>query len=167
MEYISIVALIGISFTIFASAYSSPENFGISIGLYLIGLVFIACWFFVVDHPYLEYFAMILVGIGQLTLWGIVHYIKSELLTISDTLGAIVFMVVVWGLAIIIFLYRLKQSDKLERERLEHIAELQRKPLERIQSERKSFSKYIKDEILERQQNKCAMCNSKLFYWLC
>ena len=138
-------------FTIFASAYSSPENFDISSELWFIGMVFIVCWFFSDNHTKLEDFAMILVVIGQLTFWGIVHYIKSELRPVSDTLGFIVFMVVIWGLAIIIFLYRLKQSDKLERERLEHIAELQQKPLERIQSERKSFSKYVKDEILERQ----------------
>jgi 5-methylcytosine-specific restriction endonuclease McrA len=34
----------------------------------------------------------------------------------------------------------------------------------KTRSERKSFSRYVKDEILERQQNRCAMCNDKLFY---
>ena len=35
---------------------------------------------------------------------------------------------------------------------------------EEYSRERKSFSRYVKDEILERQKNRCAMCNNKLFY---
>jgi uncharacterized membrane protein len=146
--------LIGISFTIFASAYSSDEHIGVSFGLWLIGLVFIGCWFYFGDNTKLEEFAMILVGIGQITFWGIVHYIKMELLTVSELYGAIIFVLIVWILSIIIFFYRSEQRDELEQKSLEI----------RTRPERKSFSKYVKDEILERQQNRCAMCNDKLFY---
>jgi hypothetical protein len=137
------VGLIGVIITLSASLYSSNETIGISFGLWFIGMLFIAYWFFKGSHSHLEIFAMILFGIGQIMFWGIVHYIKSELLMGSGVYFAIIFVLIFWILSIIIFLNRSEQRTKLER---------------------KSFSKYVKDEILERQQNKCAMCNDKLFY---
>ena len=157
MDSTSISALIGISITLFASLYSSDENFWYAVGIWLIGLAFIGYWFLEGTYSHLEDFAMILVVIGQLTFWGVVHYIKSGLM--NQISIAIIFILIVWTLAIIIFYYeRIYYYKRAELESEFYSSKVRTRP------ERKSFSRYVKDEILERQQNRCAMCNDKLFY---
>jgi hypothetical protein len=162
LQSISIVGLIGISLTIFASLYYAPAEeytdsygerqyhelgnnarYGSSIGLWILGLLLIGCWFHFTKKKNSSTVAMVMAIFGQLIVWIIVHGVLIGWFNINEIYGGIFFVLILWTLSIVLVFKNTRRVSKLSR---------------------KSFSKYVKDEILERQQNRCAICNAKLFY---
>lgn len=128
-------------------------RFGTSFVLGALGLLLIGLWLSRADNTLLVKFAMILAVIGQIGTGYMRHGLFFRWFTEDDIAGVQFFVLILWLISIVLVLIEWRRSSK-ERSYYEETPYLERKP----------FSRYVKYEILERQQNRCAMCNDKLFY---
>ncbi len=92
--------------------FGNSDRYVSSIGLWVLGMLLIGCWFHFARNTVAIKIAMLLAIIGQIILWIIVHGILIKWYTTNEIPGGIVFVILLLSVSIVIALCSSKRIMK-------------------------------------------------------